>query len=243
VLLLGVYRRWRRPRVHRCLLGVVDMLTPNYNLRCSSLLYWCSQVLFFSLVLNRVSSLLHHKAVEYYTEAPKYIVLCPRFHQRGTGVLHQRGTGVLHQRGTGVLHQRGTGVLHQRCTAVLHQRGTGVLHQRGTGVLHQRGTGVLHHKLRCPTSLHCPELHNHSWGGQVFNSGCPSYYVGPKYFTDVLAYYNTTYAKPSYYIEAPNPKYYTDKAEYYTTTYSALVYFTKEPKYDSAPSYFETEAG
>jgi hypothetical protein len=66
------------------------------------------------------------------------------------------------------------------------------------------------------------------------------YYVGPKYFTDFLVYYTTTYATPSYYTEAP--KYYTVKAEYYTATYSALVYFTEEPKFYSALSYYETEA-
>jgi hypothetical protein len=67
------------------------------------------------------------------------------------------------------------------------------------------------------------------------------YYVEPKYFTDFLVYYTTTYATPSYYTEAP--KYYTVKAEYYTTTYSVLVYFREEePKFYSAPSYYETEA-
>ncbi len=38
VLLLGVYRWWRRPRVNRCLLGVVDMLAPSYITKAPD--YW-----------------------------------------------------------------------------------------------------------------------------------------------------------------------------------------------------------
>jgi hypothetical protein len=38
VLLLGVYRLWHRPRVNRCLLGVVDMLAPSYITKAPN--YW-----------------------------------------------------------------------------------------------------------------------------------------------------------------------------------------------------------
>ncbi|EFX86260.1 hypothetical protein DAPPUDRAFT_237014 [Daphnia pulex] len=48
-------------------------------------------------------------------------------------------------------------------------------------------------------------------------TAAPSYYVEPKYYTEVPVYYTTTHAALSYHTDAP--KYYNTKApEYYITT-------------------------
>jgi hypothetical protein len=56
------------------------------------------------------------------------------------------------------------------------------------------------------------------------------------YTTKAPEYYNTTYAAPTNYTEAPKyysiPSYYTTKApEYYTTPYASPTYYRDAPKY------------
>jgi hypothetical protein len=82
-----------------------------------------------------------------------------------------------------------------------------------------------------PLSTKTPEYYNTTYAA-------PSYYTeAPKYCTTKAPeYFNTTYATPSYYTEAPRyysaPSYYTPKApEYYTTTYASPTYYKDAPKY------------